>query len=67
MRTYDLGEVFPDHNAEAVAGVINGMLSCPATLSRYRHNTIAAAKELNWSNEETKLLDLYDRLCPSQT
>ena len=67
VRTYDLGEVFPDRNAEAVAGVINRMLSCPATLARYRQNTIAAAKELNWSKEETKLLDLYDRLCPSQT
>jgi glycosyltransferase involved in cell wall biosynthesis len=65
VRTYDIGEVFPDRNAEAVACVLNGMLSSPAALARYRQNTVTAAKELNWSNEETKLLDLYDKLCPS--
>jgi glycosyltransferase involved in cell wall biosynthesis len=66
VRTYDLGELFQDRNAGAVAGVLNGMLSSPATLARYRQNTISAAKELNWSKEEAKLLDLYDRLCSSQ-
>ncbi len=65
IHLYDVGELFPDSNSKAVATTLNRMLSSPPTLARYRANAIAAAKELNWSNEEQKLLSVYDRLCPA--
>ena len=67
IRAYNLGELFPDGNPEATARVINGMLSSPAMLARYRQNARIASKELNWSCEERTLLNLYDRLCPTKS
>ena len=67
IRAYNLGELFPDGNPEATARVINGMLSSPAMLARYRQNARMASKELNWSCEERTLLNLYDRLCPAKS
>lgn len=47
---------------EAIASAINRLIDDPEEWSRIRENCLAAAKELNWENEEKKLHSIYKKL-----
>lgn len=64
VRRYGVGETFPDRDPKALACTLNRMLSSPESLEVYRLRVAAASRELTWSNEEPKLLSVYDSLCP---
>ncbi|MBV8552855.1 MAG: glycosyltransferase family 4 protein [Acidobacteriaceae bacterium] len=60
VRQYGVGETFPDRDANALAHALNHLLSSPTVLAEYRARVSVAAHVLTWSNEEPKLLKVYD-------
>ncbi|MEO8029815.1 MAG: glycosyltransferase [Gemmatimonadota bacterium] len=56
---YDVGRWFAEGDATALASVIEGLLADPDELRRLRRNCVRAASELQWENEQQRLLEAY--------
>lgn len=54
VKQYEVGEVLTSHAPDEMAAAIDRMLR-GNKLADYRHNTIKAAAELNWSSEKLQL------------
>ena len=59
---YEVAVLVDDTEANAVAASINLLLRDRAMYERLQSNCINAAKELNWENEEKKLLSIYKNI-----
>jgi Glycosyl transferases group 1. len=61
IQQYDLGLFIESHNPEEIAKVIKDGLSDKERKITWKKNLSKAALELNWENEEKKLLSVYQR------
>lgn len=61
VEGYNIGLISESHEPERIAGLINQMLNDEAQNKIWKTNLIAAAKELNWENEEKTLIELYQK------
>jgi len=59
VRQFDLGRTIKDLSPASIAAAINGFDH--ESIKRYRQNSCAAAKILNWEQEKQKLTDSYSR------
>ncbi len=57
---YAVGEIFAEHDAESLANLVSGLLENSDKLIEYHNNCIAAAKVLNWENEQKILRGIYE-------
>lgn len=62
IARYDVGQTFPVALPSSLAHAINAMLVDSAALARMRANALRAAHELNWENEQERLLKVYETL-----
>lgn len=60
VRKYDLGRLVADYDEKAIAAVINGFDR--ASIDAHKKRSLAAAAELNWDVEKTKMLSLYESI-----
>ena len=60
VRHYDIGTFVDDYAPESVAATVRTALADVERWSRWRDNTVAAARELCWENEKKKLLAIFD-------
>jgi asparagine synthase (glutamine-hydrolysing) len=60
VREHDLGALVPECDEETIARAINGLDR--VTIDRMKHNSLNAAKELNWGREKGKMLALYKEI-----
>lgn len=61
IRTYDVGQIAPSVEPEAIGAAINAILADETALHRMSHNALQAAKnDLNWEKESLKLVRLYE-------
>ncbi|GFO80485.1 MAG: glycosyltransferase WbpH [Methyloceanibacter sp.] len=60
VRAHKLGCVLADATPDMIAEAVNALT--PETIEMYKHNALAAARDLNWENEQRALLELYARL-----
>jgi glycosyltransferase involved in cell wall biosynthesis len=60
VRKYDLGELVPECEEEAIARVINSLDR--AAIDRMKQSSLKAAKELNWQCEKDKMLTFYEEI-----
>lgn len=60
LARYDVGQVCPSMEPEAIAQAIAAMLADHERMARWHANALVAARELNWEVEQTTLLDLYN-------
>jgi glycosyltransferase involved in cell wall biosynthesis len=61
MEQYDIGLVCDPSDPADIADKINTLLQ-PDNLARYKTNAEKARQELNWANEEKKLIAVYQRI-----
>ncbi|PKP51539.1 MAG: glycosyltransferase [Bacteroidetes bacterium HGW-Bacteroidetes-1] len=59
IDTYDLGTFVINHDPEMIASAIKQVFDDSDRLQQWQKNTIKAAKELCWENEENILLNIY--------
>ena len=58
---YKVGEMIENHDPLHIAKKISEMLEDEQRLSVYRENCNIAKQELNWKNEENKLIDVFKK------
>jgi len=58
IEKYDVGYFIQNHNPEHIAEIINSIFADKKTYLQKKKNTLNAAKELCWENEEKILIDL---------
>lgn len=58
VRQYDLGRLVPSYDEEAIAAVINSFDR--DSINAYKRRSLAAAAELNWDVEKSRMLSLYE-------
>jgi glycosyltransferase involved in cell wall biosynthesis len=61
IKKYDLGEIIESYDPEHIAEKINFMLSDAGRLNTWKQNCKKATQELNWSKEETVLMDVIKK------
>lgn len=61
MRQYDMGITCDPNNPRQIADAIIEIMQ-PKNQARYRANVARARQELNWEQEEKKLIDLYQSI-----
>lgn len=61
VEGYQIGCIAENHNPEYIAGLMNQMLNDEAQNKIWKTNLFAAAKDLNWENEEKTLIELYQK------
>jgi glycosyltransferase involved in cell wall biosynthesis len=57
---YDVAVLTNDNRPESIATTVQGLLAGRERLKRLRLNCLAAREELNWENEQQRLLSIYD-------
>ena len=62
IEKYQIGVLIENHNPEHIAQKIKFMLADEQRIKLWKQNISKAVRELNWSNEEKKLLDLLHEL-----
>ncbi|MEO5569600.1 MAG: glycosyltransferase [Bacteroidia bacterium] len=62
IEQYNIGTVVENHDPEHIAEKIKYMLSDESRIMLWKKNLAFAAEELSWSNEEKKLLNVFDGL-----
>jgi glycosyltransferase involved in cell wall biosynthesis len=62
VRAYEVGETFPDSDPRALARAIMTILNDTGKREHYQKQAFRAAKELNWEREESRLLEVYQRV-----
>ncbi len=60
VRQYELGTLVPDCGEESIARAINSLNR--ESIDKMKRRSLAAAKELNWEEEEEKMLALYGEI-----
>jgi len=58
---YDIAVPIADHSPVNIARELNNLLDNEVLYSRLQDNCLAAAKKLNWENEEKELLSFYQK------
>jgi len=61
VQKYEIGECIENHGPKHIADRINAMLKDVAQLKKYKGNTLKASKELNWENEKSQLIRIFDK------
>jgi len=59
VNKYDLGLTVDPTDIKAIGRTIEKMISDENQLKKWRMNTLQAAKELHWGNDEKKLIQIY--------
>jgi glycosyltransferase involved in cell wall biosynthesis len=59
-QLYEVALLINELKPETIAGALNNLLSDDVLHKRLRENCLEARKELNWQNEEKKLLSFYN-------
>lgn len=62
VEQYNIGTVIENHDPQHIAEKIKFMLADENRIAEWKKNLKAAAEELSWSNEEKKLLKVFDGL-----
>lgn len=62
VTQYGVGELVDEVTPKSIATKIQQMASNKAQLTEYSINCKKAAKELNWDNEKSVLLDIYSKI-----
>ena len=62
IEQYNIGTVIENHDPEHIAEKIKYMLADESRMEWWKKNLLSAARELSWSNEEIKLLKVFDGL-----
>ncbi len=65
VEKYDIGAFISGHAPRVLAATFDRMLEDPDQLLRYRKNSVAAADELCWENEEPKLIKIISEFTGS--
>ena len=61
MNKYNIGEIVEDYSPESLAKKLNEMLSNSEKREVWKQNMQKAKKELNWENEQKKLIEIYSQ------
>ena len=61
MNKYNIGEIVEDYSPESLAKKLNEMLSNSEKREVWKGNMQKAKKELNWENEQKKLIEIYSQ------
>lgn len=61
-RQYEVALLINNLQSETIAGALNNLVTDDVLHMRLRSNCLEARKELNWQNEEKKLLSFYNSL-----
>ena len=61
VRHYDIGEICDAHDPQSIARAIETVLD-PTNRNRFQTNAKKAREELNWEQEEKKLLAVYEEV-----
>lgn len=61
-KKYKVAVLISDLSSSGIATALNRMINTPELLNELNRNCIEAAKELNWENEEKKLIEFYHKL-----
>lgn len=64
IETYDVGVMIPEVTPEAIAQGINRMFADQEAWLRMKANTVRAAAELNWEEEQKVLVNVYRQIHP---
>jgi len=59
---YDIAVPITDHSPVNIAHELNNLLENEVLYNRLQENCLAAAKNLNWENEEKALLSFYQKI-----
>ena len=62
VRMYDIGTICEHKTPKELAKKINEIFENKNVYKKWKSNTILAAKELSWENEEQKLICIYNKL-----
>lgn len=61
-QTYDIALLIPDTGEKSIADALNLLLHNSVLYKRLKENCIKAREELNWENEEKKLIIFYKKI-----
>jgi glycosyltransferase involved in cell wall biosynthesis len=61
-EVYEVAMLLDDLNTSTIQLAIEELISDPAFYAQLKQNCIPCAKDLNWENEEKKLVAIYDQL-----
>jgi glycosyltransferase involved in cell wall biosynthesis len=64
-KIYNIAVLINDLGSESIAGSVNRLLDDEALYFELQKNCLTARKELNWQNEEKKLINFYNNLFTS--
>jgi len=59
IQQYQIGEFIENHDPSHIAKTIENMLRDPGRQALYRQNTLKAANELSWENEQKTLVEIF--------
>lgn len=59
VQQYQVGEVVPDNDLNALVAVLNKLVCSPELREVYKGNAVKAAPHLCWQEQEHKLVELY--------
>lgn len=59
IQHYQIGTFISNHNPQYIADKLNEVLADEITLLQWKKNTVNAAKELNWEQEQEQLIKVY--------
>jgi len=62
VRTHDLGLLVHPGNTGELVAALDKLVADPALRAHYHANASRAAKQLNWEEQEHRLVKLYDKL-----
>ena len=63
MKQHDLGVLVPETTPDGIAAALNSL--DPETVDRFKRNSLAAARVLDWDREREIMLALYDSIVPA--
>lgn len=61
IQEFEIGDIIPNHEPKQIAEKINSILADSDLLKKWKTNTTAAVKVLNWRNEEKKLIEVIKK------
>jgi len=61
-QTYDIALLIPDTSEKSIADGLNLLLHNTVLYTRLKANCLKAREELNWENEENKLITFYKKI-----
>lgn len=62
VKQYKVGAVVDEYEAKCLAQTINQMLTDKSMINQWKVNTVKAAQELNWENEEQIIIKMLNAL-----